>query len=63
MRNDQLKNALINAGFKSEKETTVKRDIMSRNRVTDEKPVWDLLTRAEQQYFINTLKSNVSSRN
>jgi len=59
MRNDQLKNALINAGFKSEKETTVKRDIMSRNRVTDEKPVWDLLTRAEQQYFINTLKSNV----
>ena len=63
MRNDQLKNALINAGFKSEKETTVKRDIMSRNRVTDEKPVWDLLTRAEQQYFINTLKSNVSFRN
>jgi len=63
MRNDQLKNALINAGFKSEKETTVKRDIMSRNRVTDEKPVWDLLTRAEQQYFINTLKSNTLFRN
>lgn len=63
MRNDQLKNALINAGFKAEKETTVKRDIMSRNRVTDEKPVWDLLTRAEQQYFINTLKSNTLFRN
>jgi hypothetical protein len=63
MRNDQLKNALINAGFKAEKETTVKRDIMSRNRVTDEKPVWDLLTRAEQQYFIDRLEYNASYRN
>ena len=63
MRNDQLKNALINAGFKAKKETTVKRDIMSRNRVTDEKPVWDLLTRAEQQYFIDRLESNASYRN
>ena len=63
MRNDQLKDALIRAGFKAEKETTVKRDIMSRNRVTDEKPVWDLLPQSEREYFINTLKSNTLFRN
>lgn len=63
MRNDQLKHALLRAGFKAEKETTVKRDIMSRNRVTDEKPVWDLLPQADREYFINTLKSNVSYQN
>lgn len=59
MRNDQLKQALINAGFKAEKETQLKRDIVSRKRVTDEKPVWDLLPQSEREYFINTLKSNV----
>lgn len=59
MRNDQLKHALLRAGFKAGKETQLKRDIVSRNRVTDEKPVWDLLPQSEREYFINTLKSNV----
>ena len=63
MRNDQLKQALINAGFKAEKETQLKRDIVSRNRVTDEKPVWDLLPQSERDYFISTLKNNTSFRN
>jgi hypothetical protein len=63
MRNDQLKHALLRAGFKAEKETQLKRDIVSRNRVTDEKPVWDLLPQSEREYFINTLKSNASYRN
>jgi hypothetical protein len=63
MRNDQLKQALINAGFKAEKETQLKRDIVSRKRVTDEKPVWDLLPQSEREYFINTLKSNTLFQN
>jgi hypothetical protein len=59
MRNDQLKHDLLREGFKEEKETQLKRDIVSRNRVTDEKPVWDLLPQSEREYFISTLKSNV----
>lgn len=48
MRNNQLENALLRAGFTKAKET--KRDTMSRY-TDDDKPSWESLSQFERDYY------------
>lgn len=48
MRNDQLRQALLRAGFKAEKE--IKRDSVSRY-TSDDKPSWESLSQFERDYY------------
>lgn len=61
MRNDQLKDALLRAGFKAEKET--RGQYVHEFDAVDDKPTWHTITQAERDYWTHTLKSNVSDRN
>jgi len=50
MRNDQLAQALIRAGFAQAKESKPKRDIASRFDESD-KPTWEALSSFEREYY------------
>jgi hypothetical protein len=61
MRNDQLKQTLLRAGFQVTEET--RGQYVHEFDAVDDKPTWHTISQAERDFYTDTLKSNVSYQN